>query len=239
MTLATAASRCVLTVAACALLGSASDAHARGYGMYVEGEYADTSVEGNIAFNPDGVDRDFEDTMIGLGFVFDTNVAADSPFSYRFKVGYRTANRKWKTRQRVNVPRRTDQEDQLETTMTFISKPQRVQGVTFNQTITYGVLRRPDLRLWVGPTLRFNADWYGATTGLDIVDISVGGGPEIGINYHLGERVSLTSSIAYHYMYFGEHFETKGDDIRFDGSQHLLTFSIGLLFRTEFDRWLD
>lgn len=226
---------------AIALLGSAlsmaGSAHARGYGLYVEGEYADTSVDGRIAFNTEKIIRDFDDTMLGVGFLFDSNVAADSLLNYRFRVGYRHANRSWDKKQTINVPRRTDQEDVLETTTTFESDSQRVQGVTFNQTLGFGLLRRPTYRFWAGPTLRLNVDWYGVATDLDLVDVSVGGGPEIGLNYHLGDTMSVSATFAYHYMYFGEHFESTGEDIRFDGSQHLLTLSIGFLFREEFDRW--
>lgn len=223
------------------LLGSAlligSTAHARGYGFYVEGEYADTSVRDDLPFNAEKINRDFEDTMLGVGFLFDSNVSTDELLSYRFRLGYRHANRKWDKKQTVIVRRRIEEIDYVEQTITFESVSQRVQGLTLNQTVGFGLIRRPEYRLWAGPTVRLNVDWYGVATGLDMVDVSVGGGPEIGINYHLGDKLSVSASFSYNYMYFGEHFELQGDDFRFDGSQHLLTLSIGFLFRTEYDRW--
>ena len=221
------------------LLGSAlmvgSDAHARGF--YVEGEYADTSVDGRIPFNTGKIKRDFDDTMLGVGFLFDSNVATDALISYRFRIGYRHANRTWDEKRTVTFPRRKDELDFLQPTITFKTDSQRVQGVTFNQTLGFGLLTRPEYRLWAGPSVRLNVDWYGVATGLDIVDVSAGGGPEIGVNYHLGDTMSISASFSYSYMYFGEHFETKGNDLRFDGSQHLLTLSIGFMFRSEYDRF--
>ena len=224
-----------------ALLGvtslTADTAHAGGYGLYAEFEHAWTSVDGNLAFNsPVEINRDFDDSMGGVGFMYDTNVATDTLMNYRVRVGYRAGKRNWdKKREDIIFATRTSQEDPLGESSTFSQDSETVQGLTFNQTLGFGLIRRPDYRVWMGPTMRVSVDWYGATTDLDIVDVSVGGGPEIGLNYHLSDRMSATASFSYNFMYFGEYFETTGHDQRFDGSQHLLTLSVGFLFRTEFD----
>ena len=226
-----------------ALLGvtslTANTAHAGGYGLYAEFEHAWTSSNGYLAFNNDKINRDFDDSMGGVGFLYDSNVATDTLMNYRVRVGYRAGKRNWNKKQTVTFARRRDQEDPLDGPSTFKQDSETVQGLTFNQTVGFGLIRRPEYRVWMGPTMRVSVDWYGATTNLDIVDVSVGGGPEIGVNYHLSDRMSATASFSYNFMYFGEYFETAGHDKRFDGSQHLLTLSVGFLFRTEFDLFED
>jgi hypothetical protein len=227
-----------------ALLGvaslTASAAHAGGYGIYTEDEHAWTSIEGDLSFNsPVKVNRDFDGFMRGVGFLYDTNVATDTLINYRVRVGYRAGKRNWNKKRTVTLESRTCQEDPLCESSEFKQDSETVQGLTFNQTLGFGLIRRPEYRVWMGPTMRVNVDWYGADTHLDIVDVSVGGGPEIGVNYHLNDRMSATASFSYNFMYFGEYFETVGHDKRFDGSQHLLTLSVGFLFRTEFDLFED
>ena len=82
-----------------ALLGVASltanTAHAGGYGLYTEFEHAWTSVDGDLAFNSGKVNRDFDDSMGGVGFLYDTNVATDTLINYRIRVGYRAGKRNW------------------------------------------------------------------------------------------------------------------------------------------------
>jgi len=83
-----------------ALLGvaslTASAAHAGGYGIYTEDEHAWTSIEGDLPFNtPLKINRDFDDSMGGVGFLYDTNVATDTLINYRIRVGYRAGKRNW------------------------------------------------------------------------------------------------------------------------------------------------
>ena len=233
--------RLALTMALLGVISlTANAAHAGGHGLYAEFEHAWTSIEGDLTFNsPVKVNRDFDDSMGGVGFLYDTNVATDTLINYRVRVGYRAGKRNWNKKRTVTLESRTCQEDPLCESSEFKQDSETVQGLTFNQTLGFGLIRRPEYRVWMGPTMRVNVDWYGADTHLDIVDVSVGGGPEIGVNYHLNDRMSATASFSYNFMYFGEYFETVGHDKRFDGSQHLLTLSVGFLFRTEFDLFED
>ncbi len=217
------------------------DAWAGGYGIYLEGEISDAWVDDYIPFANSGrkVIRDFRSGMGGLGFVYDTNIARDEPINYRFKIGYRYGQRKWDKTDTITVPRNLDKPNAFAQVITFEPKSRSAQGLTLNQTLGYGFVRNQAYRVWAGPTVRLNIDWYGVATDLDIVDVAFGGGPEIGINYHLGDNLSVGASVSYNFLYLGEHFETTGDDQRFDGYQHLLALSISVFFRSEFDRFGD
>jgi hypothetical protein len=225
-----------VTVLAAAALVS-GDARAGGYGVYLEAEYSDASLDSFIAFNTEKVNRDFESGMGGLGFVYDTNVSRDEPFNYRFKIGYRFGRRDWDENTKVTFPRAPDQQDPDTSPISFNQDAKDAQGVTLNQTLAWGFFRNQTVRVWAGPAVRLNIDWYGVATDLDVVDVGIGGGPELGINYHLNEQISLSTSLSYSYLYLSENFDTIGDDKEINGSQHFVALSISVFFRTESDRW--
>ncbi len=219
---------------------TSSDAQAGGYGLYLEGEFSQASIDKIFSFAAEKIDRDFKSAMGGVGFIYDSNVARDEPINYRIKIGYRHGRRKWDDKSDVAIPSAGDPDDTDARPITFITfepKSEWVPGLTFNQTVGYGFIRTPLYRVWAGPTLRFDVDWYGVATDLDVVDLAVGGGPELGINYHLNDHLSLSASLSYNFLYIAEHFETTGTDQRLQGSQHLLALTVSLLFRNESDRW--
>jgi hypothetical protein len=224
-------------------------AQAGGYGFYLESEFSDASIKDKFSFDDDKTNRGFESAKGGFGFVYDTNVARDEPLNYRVKVGYRHGRREFDDESEISIPEQVPIASQnppmvpppagtkIDDPITFTPKNETVPGLTLNQTLGYGFVRRPLYRIWAGPTLRFNVDWYGVTTDLDVVDLAIGGGPEVGFNYHLSDRLSLSTTLSYNYLYIAEHFETTGEDYRLDGGQHLLAFSINLFYRTVTDRF--
>jgi hypothetical protein len=210
---------------------------AGGHGVFFETEYSDASIEKEIPFNVGKVNRDFDGFMFGAGYLYDTNIATDNPLSYRIRLGYRIGKRNPDDKTTIRLANRLAQTD-LDVGDTIAKvKSKTAQGVTLTQTIGYGFIRNETYRVWAGPTVRLNADWYGLATNIDVVDIAFGGGPEIGINYHLNDRISLTSSIAYSVLYFAEHFESKGKDPTFKGYQHHVGLTFGVLWRNIDDQF--
>lgn len=221
-----------------AMLGN-SDARAGGYGAYLEGAISKSNqLKRDIALNAtQPVDRNFEAAMGGFGFIYDTNLSRDTALNYRYKIGYRIGSRRWDYDGLITLPRRNDREDPNVEPLTFLAKPTYVQGVSFDTTLGYGFIRTPSYRVWAGPNLRLNVDWFDVATDVDVVSVGVGGGLEIGINYHLNDRVSLSTSLAYDYLFLSEYFETIGNDVRVDGGQHFLALTISIMFRSESDFW--
>lgn len=231
-----------LTVAlVIAAVMSPNGARAGGYGLYLESEFSDASIDEKFSFSDDKINRDFESAMGGFGFVYDTVVARDEPLNYRVKIGYRLGRRKFDDESKITLPEQVPIADDngvlTSVPLTFTPKNETAQGFTLNQTLGYGFLRTSLFRVWAGPTVRFNVDWYGVATDLDIVDVSIGGGPEVGLNYHLSDQLSLSASLSYNYLYIAEYFETTGEDQKLAGSQQLLAFSVSLFFRNASDRW--
>ena len=188
-------------------LGSET-ALAGGYGGYLEGEFSSAKLEDN------SLNRDFDADMGGLGFMYDGNIAVDQPLNYRLAFGYRLGRR----------------------SIDGLSN-ETVNGLVFDQTLGYAPLRNSQFRLWGGPSLRFSVDWYSSVGDFDIVDVAIGIGPRVGVNYHLNDRISLTSSLAYHYMYMSENIESNGANETYRGPQHMVGVRIGILWRREGDAW--
>ncbi len=194
---------------AVAMLGFGSGvAQAGGYGGYLEGEFSFSGI------NDHGVDRGFEAQMGGLGLIYDGNIAVDELLNYRLGFGYRLGSR--------------DLDD---------GGTETVNGLTLDQTLGLGFLRNSLVRVWAGPSLRLNFDWYGNAGDVDIMDVSIGVGPRFGVNLHVTDRISLTSSVAYHYMYLSENLESQGLNQTIDGPQHMVGLNLGILWRSEDDIW--
>ncbi len=227
----------MIAIAAIAFFLSETGAHAGGYGLYNSVEITIAELDGAIPFNAGKVNRNFEQNPWSIGFVYDSNVARDEPWNYRARVGYRRGKRKYDKHDTIRISRRADTEDPDEKILTFEPKDKNVDGFTFNQAVGYGLLRDESFRIWAGPSLRLNVDWQGIVTDLDTIDVSVGGGPEIGINYHVSDRISLAGSVAYQFMYLNQSFETLGDDESIDGYQHLVGVTLTVFWRTEDDRF--
>ena len=183
---------------------------AGGYGGYLEGEFSYGELDDH------DLHRDFDAKMGGLGLIYDGNIAVDELLNYRLAFGYR-------------LGRRSLDEHSNET----------VNGLTFDQTIGVGLLRNSRIRVWGGPSLRFSVDWYSSTGDLDIVDVAIGIGPRVGINYHLNDRISLTTSLSYHGMFLSENVESNGSNETFNGPQHIVGLRVGVLWRGEGDAWGD
>ena len=187
----------------------AATAHA-GYGGYLEGEFSSSKI------NDHGRDRGFDAAMWGIGFMYDGNVVADELLNYRLEVGYRIGERE--------LDKHSDE---------------TVNGFTIDQTLGMGFFRTPMLRAFAGPSVRLNFDWYSSPGDTDIVDVAIGLGPRVGLNLHLTDTLSVTGSVAYHYMYLSENLESKGINRTVDGPQHIVGFRIGILWRAESDVWGD
>jgi hypothetical protein len=185
-------------------------AEAGGVGGYVEGEYATSNI------NDHGIDRGFDAGMGGFGVLYDGTVAVDELLNYRMSFGYHVGDH--------------DFDDGGNKT---------VNGFVFDNTLGYGLLRTSRYRLWGGPSVRLNFDWYGLSGDVDVVDVGIGIGPRLGVNLHLDDQISLTTSFAYHYTYLSEVLESNGSSTTVDGPQHTVGINFGILWRFEDDVWGD
>ncbi len=191
-----------------AVVGLAFAAPAQAIGFGGYAEYGHAEGESDL-FPDSSTDR------WGLGFALDTNLATDRVFNYRLTVGYQNGKRDF------------DGGGSIDT-----------DGFTMNHAFGFGVVRSPDFRFWLGPAVRLSLDvldW--PVSGVDIVDISVGVGPELGLNWNSGKLMTLSTTLAYQIQYVGEIVDTGSDADGFNAYEHLVTVNLSFFFRLPGDRF--
>lgn len=190
-------------------LFATSAAQGAGFGGYVD--YSNSDGEIDLDFLGD---VDHETDRLGFGFIFDTNVARDRLFNYQLQVGYQHGWREYDLGGDIDS-----------------------DGFTMNHAFGFSPLRTNTVRLWMGPAVRFSLESYDVS-GLDtFIDVSGGAGPAVGLNVHMGPKVSAGLLLSYQYMLIGEILEDSGDSESFDGGEHLVTVGISLMFRTASDKY--
>lgn len=147
-------------------------------------------VRGNQEIEFDLVAASFTNNRFGAGVVLDTNVARDELLGLRAGLGYvRTEN----------------------------TVGDKAHGGAFDLAVGFGVWRTPRLRVFVAPALRVGGDIYESKLA-DVFGLRVGGGAIAGVNWHLAERLSLSPTLAYQYMYVRESIKDDFGKKRYTGA---------------------
>lgn len=159
--------------------------------------------------------RDFDGdrSRMAFGFVLDTTVARNQLFNYRFQIGYEA----W--------------EDDVSGFGEF-----DMRGITMSHDFGFGVLRTPNVRLWLGPELKFSyaSGDIDRIPFADVYSFEYGVGPVIGANFNIGSTVTLGLKAGYIFSGFIGVIENDHhtyEDYDFDGSSNELYFNAVIIFR--------
>ncbi len=209
---------CKIALFAFALLLPSVTAFAAGYGAYFE--YA-RGRELEYEWNDVKLPKIDEDS-IGFGFAFDTAVAKDKLFNYRLNVGYQWIRHDYPSEFGIL------QDHEIE-----------MNGLTIDNTFGFGIVRNRVMRLWLGPALRLGFLFYDVAD-VDFFEFRLGIGPQLGVNFHLGDRVSLGITGGYQYVILAgtndELIDTNDTyDDAFTGSEHLIGVKATVFFRSAGD----
>jgi len=100
------------------------------------------------------------------------------------------------------------------------------------------------MRVWAGPALRLNVDSYSADD-FDLLEFNVGLGPQLGVNFHVGERASMGLSFGYQYLFVWTEWSRDpgylypgDDDIQSIGGEHKIFVNLSFFFRSAGDRFV-
>ncbi len=202
-----------IALAASCILFFASSAQA-GLGGYVEYGFLHYAA----LWQDDGFveDGDLAHVM-SAGVAWDSNLATDTLMNYRVNVGYRRLE-----------GAKGDNDLQFD-------------GLAFNLTLGFAPIRTEAMRIWAGPSIAASylvcEKCAGPRDRADVHQATLGLGPEVGVNLHLGKV--LTMSITGRY-----HFETNAqktyfaDKASFDRAwQGRAGLNISLFLRAEDDQF--
>ncbi|MEZ4330582.1 MAG: hypothetical protein R3F35_02440 [Myxococcota bacterium] len=173
-------------------------------------------------------DLDTETGAVGLGLVFDTNLARDRLLNYR-----------------------------LATSVEFLNEEvgqagleNEVQGARFNfdQTLGFGIVRTPDVRVFIGPSLHLGVGrvddhiWVeGFRANYDRTSFTVGLGPELGVNFNVGPNLTFSTSAYLRYglqvQRFHDFYDEAGSDGVFAGDEIRAGLVTSIFFRFDDDQY--
>ncbi|HYD48154.1 MAG TPA: hypothetical protein VEB21_07400 [Terriglobales bacterium] len=147
-----------------------------------------------------------------IGFTYDTDVARDTLFNYRLQAGYQFSSYEYES----------------------FNGDDEGHGLNLLNAFGFGIFRSPFVRVWAGPAIRFTVDSIDSG-GNEFVDVSLGGGPIVGANFHVGPNLTLSPSIAYNYSWVGSYCDDCFGDDDETGDEHRISLNFAILFRTPDD----
>jgi hypothetical protein len=161
---------------------------------------------------------DFSSNDLNVGFTLDTAVARDRLFNYRLNLNYVRA---W-----IDPDGVPGLSPNAETTS---------DGVDVENFFGFGVVRRPGLRWWVGPSVRIS---LARAISVDAAAaqyfqsplLNVGAGVVTGVNVHRGRHMSAGLTLGYDIN--ATLFEYDAPiEIQYRGAIHRVTLGVTVLYR--------
>lgn len=190
-----------------------ADAMALGLGFNLTGGGGSTEWEVEQDFPPYSKwEEDVDLTRGGIGLILDTTVAKNKLFNYRLNIGYEA------------VEYDIDGGGIFET-----------EGWFMAHDFGFGIIRKKNLRLWVGPELRFSfvEGEQETNSNNELHMLTVGIGPVVGLNLNFGKLVSLALKVGALSIGGAGYVENKAAaqdwDIEEKGTYTFL--NVGLIFR--------
>jgi hypothetical protein len=212
---------CTAMMAAILVFTFTGQAQAVGLGAFFEYGWDYPTKGGDLFANVPDIIADPALDLIagnewGVGFALDTNVAKDRLFNYRLDFGYH--------RSEAGI-------------LGVLGESSN--GVMWNNVFGFGVLRTKLLRLYLGPAVRMNFDWYDRN---QVLDYQLGVGGQLGLNVNLPAKVTLNASTSYAYK-FGWLIDTRpagfGPLPTVSHRDHYIGLNFAVFFRSggdEFER---
>lgn len=190
-----------------------ADAMAIGLGLNLTGGVGSTEWEVEQDFFPYSEwEEDVDVTRVGLGLILDTTVAKNRLFNYRLNIGCEA------------VDYDIDGGGTFET-----------EGCFMAHDFGFGIIRKKNLRLWVGPELRLSYSEGElenvSTTELHMATIGIG--PVVGLNLNFGKTVTLALKVGALSMGGGGYVEDKvsGQDWEISEEGSYAFANVGIIFR--------
>jgi len=159
-------------------------------------------------------DIETNDNGSGFGFVLDTAVAKNRVFNYRLGIGFE----------------RKDYENEANETL-------EIDNFVIENDFGFGLVRTPKIRLWLGPELKISSgsgdfDSDGAEE-YDVDLVSVGIGPVLGLNVHVGKLVTLglKTGLLFESIYGHARHDDSSYDIDYTGDDSYFYFNFAIIFR--------
>lgn len=189
-------------------IAAPNDLMAFGFGVAGSVASGDLKASSESLFGYGTPTARYDQTRRSIGVIYDTNVGRDAIFNYRLGISYQDLKAR-------------SSEGRF-----------RLEGVSIENDFGFSLVRSEALRLWVGPELKIEYLEGNNETATGYQDhmgvLGVGVGPVAGVNYRLGNDVSLTVK--------GGYLFQEGVRLFSEWEERYGFLNIGLIFRLGRDK---
>jgi hypothetical protein len=131
-------------------------------------------------------DLDINLDHLGFGVNYDSAPSRDKLFNYRMTLGWDIATHVNVENGQINIPGFGN----LPLSQVSLDDASSY-GFNFKNTFGFGIIRNDLLKWWIGPAIDLNFDYWSKNAGAEAATLSVGGGAETGVNFHIADQYSL------------------------------------------------
>jgi hypothetical protein len=142
------------------------------------------------------VDLKFDHLTFGV--LYDSAPSQDALFNYRATLGFDLATGVQFDTASISIPGFPT----IDIQGLGIDVDKNGYGFTTTHTFGFGIVRSEAIKWWLGPGLRLNFDYYKLNGPYEAANLSIGGGPETGVNIHLSPDMSLCVGGGFHWNAF-------------------------------------
>ncbi|MFC1853556.1 hypothetical protein ACFL27_25495 [candidate division CSSED10-310 bacterium] len=150
-------------------------------------------------------EQDYTAEHSGFGFVLDTTVARNSLFNYQLTLGFENIE--------------YDHDSYYKDWPNGV----KLEGITMGHNFGFGVIRTPNLRIWIGPEIRMSHFEEHGNSDFDMVGFGMG--PTMGFNINLGPVFTMAIKTGFIFTEYGSDSDEMVDD------EALFFINGALLFR--------
>ncbi|MDL1968971.1 MAG: hypothetical protein LWW97_10630 [Deltaproteobacteria bacterium] len=181
--------------------------HAAGIGFYLSHGIGDGAADFNEDYDSDDWWNDLESSgdakFSGYGFIFDTAVAKDEVFNYRLQIGYEDAE--------YDIDSVYDGDLHIDISDFVGNFKLDIDRFVIDNTFGFGIVRKENFRIWIGPQLRIgymSGDGTmtlidGTKLNLDFDDgLVLGLAPVIGVNFNFINNLTIGVDLGYRFNFF-------------------------------------
>ena len=184
-----------------------ADVMAFGFGVGGSIGAGDLEISTNSVWEGGTTTTQYDQDRRSIGLIYDTNVGKDALFNYRLGISY----------QKMKADSSESKYD--------------LDGVAFENDFGFGIIRNETLRFWAGPEVKVEfLEGTESSMGYQYHEslLGVGIGPVVGVNFHLGNDLSLLVKGGYLFQ----------SDVRLfsDWDERYGFLNIGVIFRLGGDK---
>ena len=209
-------------------------AHALGLGGYIS--YGTGSVDFEESWDTEDpwarLENSGDVSHFGFGFLLDTAVAKNRIFNYRLQIGYEASE--------YDIDSVFNQETGTDISPIISDFKVDIDQIVFDNTFGFGIVRRQNFRLWIGPQIRIGymtgdgqvTDILGTTLQLNFEGVVYGFAPVIGGNFNFNNNLSIGIDLGYRLSGMAGNIEKSGlgltgaDDYSGDTNVFFVNFSM-------------